>query len=294
MPVFPAPEIEPGVPGALIEEDYQYEFRNLLFGSGTDFVTTEVTGLLGSATARDQDVDKGHDHGSHPGMIFYGKRFIAFDMTIRAANGADMEQKLEAAARAFQLPRIRNSKNMEPFIFRRPGVEDKVCYARCTKRDFPSNFKTAKGLAVGSVELQAPDPVFYSLTPSHADLDLPPTVTTGGVLVPMDGSHADGAKPLLTLTGPATNPVIENDTDDSRAIRLQVTLGANDAVRIDIKKRIVEHRIGLAGAWNRNYAIVRADSQWWALLPGNNQIIYSRTGSSTTSTLDIDWQDAWA
>lgn len=272
---------------------YGYEFRGLSFGTGTDFVTEEVTGLLSSATARDSDVDKAHDHGSNPGTLLYGKRIISFNMKIKGTS-ADIEGKIATAQRIFQAPRIRYTNVPEPFVFQRPGGVKKVCYVRCTKRDFPSNFKTARGFAVGSVELVAPDPLIYSLTPSQAILTLDAGVVAGTNNATMNGDHADGASPVLTITGPATNPIIQNATDDGRAMRFDVVLAANDALRITVKTRRVERRVGLAGDWNKEFGLTRTDNQWWKLLPGVNVINYNRTGSATASTLTIDWSDTWS
>lgn len=293
MPVFPEAPEAPGTPGELVEDDFQYEFRSFVFGAGTPFVVEKVTGLLGSPSTNSDDVDKAHDHGAHPGMLLYGKRILAFDLKVRGSAGLDIEDKLEEMRRAFQAPRVRYSKIPEPFFFMRPGGVKKVIYARCTKRDFDSDYKTARGLAVGSVELQATDPLVYAVTPLHGELTLAPGQPSGTVIVTQLGSHIDGAPPVLEISGAATNPIVESETDDFRAVRLDVVLGANDAVRIDVGKKIVWHRVGLGGEWVRNYSIWRNDSQWFNLLPGPNTINFSRTGATAT-TLDIDWRDVWS
>lgn len=295
MPVFPAEAETPGAPGALIEQDFQYQFRSLLFGAGTDFITTEVSGLLGSAPSRASDTDKQNDHGAIPGAIFYGKRIMGFDIKVRGGMGVDIEEKLDICRAVFQLPRKRFSKISEPLVFRRPGFNDLVSYVRCTKRDFPSDYKTARGLAVGSVEFTAVDPLIYSLESSTAILNLPLGNAAGVLAVTQIGSHIDGTPPILTIEGPAEDPIIQNETDDDRAVRLDVNIGVNDAVRIDVKRRIVEYRTGLAGDWVEDYTILRSDNQWWDLLPGANSIRYERSGAmAAASTLEINWQNAWS
>lgn len=295
MPVFPAEVEEPGAPGGLIETDFQYQFRDLVFGAGTDFVTTEVTGLLGSAPTRDTDINKENDHGVHLGQILYGKRIIAMNVSIRGDHGIDIEEKLDVARRVFQLPRKRLAKVPEPLVFRRPGFPDFVSYVRCTKRDFPSNYKTARGLAVGSVEFQAGDPLIYSLQPGYAALNLPLGVLQNTILVTQIGTHNDGTPPTLVIEGPAEDPIIQNETDENRAIRLDVAIGINDAVRINMQTRTVEYRTGIGGPWVEDYTIVRNDNQWWNLLPGPNTIRYQRSGAAAAaSTLEIYWQNAWS
>lgn len=291
MPVFPEAAIAPGQVGSRVVP-YGYEFRDFQFGAGTDFITEEVTGLLSMAPARDQDIDRAHAHGVNPGILLYGKRILSYSMKIIGQMGPDIEGKLATAGRVFQPPRIRNSRQLEPLVFWRPGQPHKVCWVRCTKRDFPSNYQTARGFAVGAVEFQAPDPLIYALEESTSDLTLGNTIVVGNTIVSMEGDAADGAPPIIEITGPATNPIIGNDADDGRAIRLDVVLAIGDSLRVDVKKRKVEIKRG-AGEWTKDYSVIRNDNQWWNLLPGLNNITYNRTGSAAPSTLTLTWNDVW-
>lgn len=293
MPVFPAVPDAPGTPGALITQDGQYEFRGLLFGAGTDYVVEKMDGLLSAPPVQDSDFDRGHQHGALPGTTLYRKKLIACDMKIHGRPGVDIEDKISEATRAFQLPRIRNSRVMEPLVFKRLNAPKKILFVRCDKRDLPSDYKTARGLVYASVGWTAPDPLTYALTPLTESLVLNPGEVAGTFIATGLGSHVDGAPPVITISGPATNPIIENETDDERAIRLQVVLTAADQLRIDVGARTVETKAGAAD-WVRNYAIVRSDSQWWNVLPGPNTINYNRTGSATASTITVDWRDVWS
>lgn len=289
MPVFPEEVPDPGAVGGVVVVR-GYEFRGFRFGTGTEYIVEEAEGLLSAPTARDQDIDRSHAHGTHPGILLYGKRIIAFDLKI-TGSPSTIDSKLRTVRRIFQAPRIRTSKISEPLVFWRPGEPKKVAYVRCTKRDFPSNFLLGRGLAAGSVELQASDPLVYALAPSTANLTLPGGSVAGTVTASMLGDAAEGVGPILEITGPATNPVIENEADDERAVRLEIVLGATDSVRINLATKVVEKDIG--AGWVRDYSIVRADNQWWKLLPGENVINYNRTGSALASTLTVSWQDAW-
>lgn len=291
MPIFPEEEPDPGAVGGVVVVR-GYEFRGFRFGTGTDYIVEEVEGLLSAPTARDSDIDKSHAHGTHPGVLLYGKRIIAFDLKITGSSST-IDSKLRTVRRIFQAPRVRTSKISEPLVFWRPDEPKKVAYVRCTKRDFPSNFLLGRGLAAGSVELQASDPLIYALAPSTTNLTLPPASTAGSVTASMLGDAAEGVGPILTIEGPATNPIIQNEDDDMRAVRMEIVLAATDGLRINLSTKVVEKRIGTGGAWVRDYSIVRADNEWWKLLPGENVINYNRTGSALASTLTISWQDAW-
>lgn len=276
-------------PGDLIYADYQYEFRNFLFGHDTDILVEKVTGLLASAPSRNNDTDKLGDHGADPGVVTYGKRTIAFDLHLMGTAGNDIEQKLANAQRAFQLPRRRKSRTPSEFIYKRPGQPLKVIYARCERRDFTSEYKTAQGLASGSVELIAPDPLIYSLVLNEVTLTLPPGTATGEVPIYMAGDCEDGAAPIIEIVGPATDATVTSSTDDNRGLKLNGLITAAQTFLFDGKDLSATLNGADAGA------MVRGDSQFWSLLPGWNTIVYARsnTNMAAQSTIKIRWRDTW-
>lgn len=271
--------------GSELTRAYAYGFKNLVFGSGTDYVTTQVDGLLGMAPVRDTDTERQGDHGVFPGILTYGKRIMAFDLTIVGQAGTDIENKLAVARRVFQLPRKRLSRNLEPFTFWRPGQPKKMCFVRCTNRDFSSDFQTARGMAKGSVELTAPSPLIYS-TQLFSN-QIAPTGGSGSRTITMNGDYADGAWPELRITGPVTTALIQNVADGGRTIRLSLSLGASDVAIVNVEREIV----WVNGV--RRSTAIRSDNQWWSLLPGSNQIFYTRQGGNDNTRLMITHRDVW-
>jgi len=280
--------------GDLVDRPYRYEFRDLAFGAGTDYIVEEVQGLLSMPTVRDGDTDRQSTDGAFPGVLTFGKRTLAFDLIIIGTAGTDIEGKLATARRTFQPPQRRKSTVMEPFVFQRPGEVKKVAYVRCTKRDFTSDYETARGKAEGSVELVAVDPTIYSLVVHDEEIQIAAAATSGTGTVTNAGDNADGTLPILTLTGPMTDPVVQNLDDDGRQFKLEGVFDADDQVRVDFRRRIVETRSG-AGAWTEDYSIVKNDSLWWALLPGDNDLVFQRNSGNTATfaTLEVTWQDAF-
>lgn len=284
------------IPGDLLVREYQYEYRTLLFGSGTSFVTTEVTGLLGMPDADDKSSDREYDHGQDPGFLRLPARVVAFNISIVGNKGADIERKLAMARKTFQVPRRRNALLMEPFVFWRPGEPKKVIYVRCTRRDFTSNYDTARGRADGSVELTAPDPVIYALEAQDEAVTLPGGAVTGNVLIESYGDFDDGSWPLVTVQGPATNPRIQNVGDDGRTLRVDTVMDADDILTIDAKTKEINISRDGGATWVDAWNITRADNEFWSVLPGVQQIVYSRSAGNTAtpSTCTIHWQDAYA
>lgn len=295
-PFVPPPAGDPEDAGDLVDRPYRYEFRNLAFGAGTDFIVEEVQGLLSMPAVRDTDTDRQSADGATPGLVTFGKRTIAFDMIILGSAGLDIEGKLGLARTTFQPPQRRKSNVMEPFVFMRPGEPKKVIYVRCTKRDFTSSYETARGKAEGSVELVAPDPTIYSFEvhSQSTGIAAAATVNGAGEIFNNAGDNREGTLPLLTLTGPMTDPIVQNLDDDGRQFKLQGIFDADDQIRVDFKTRIVEKRSG-TDPWVEDYSLVRNDSEWWTMVPGDNTIVFARSAGNTATQaiLNVKWQDAW-
>jgi hypothetical protein len=160
---------------------------------------------------------------------------------------------------------------------------------RVEQRDFKSSFETARGKSQGSVQLVAPDPLIYSAD-LHSELFILPSGQTQlTARVYNAGDHEDGTYPYIYITGPCTNPRIQNLADDGRTIRLDVILSAADTLLIDVRNRILT--INGVGRFD----IRRNDNQWWNLVPGDNDIVYQRAAGNTGagSNFTIEWRDAW-
>lgn len=286
MPVYPAAAIAPGDPGYLVEEDYQYEFRALLFGHGTDFQTETVEGILGLPSARTSDTARDEDHGDYPGVDLMPGRTVNIKMNILGTVG-DIQEKIALAAKTFQISKRRAFEEF-PFVTKRPGQNPRYLWARARRAEFPSNYDTARGKAKGAVQLYATDPRWYSLEESLADITIAAAGANEQGNVETFGDLEDGTFPVIEIEGPCTNPRITNVTDDGRAIRIDVVVPIGQTLVIDTKAKTVF----LNGV--DRFDTVRGDNQWWVLLPDDNTVIYNRTGGGIASRCRLRWHDAWA
>lgn len=295
MPVFPVDEVVVGDPGDEIVSPYQYEFRGFLFGAGTPYIVTNAQGILSMPSVNTHDADKEYEHGVHPGVLTMGKRIIAFDLSVTGDVGVDIELKQAELSRVFQAPRLRRSKILEPLVYQRPGQVKRQMFVRATKREFSSTWKTARGLSVGSVELQAPDPRIYSLGALTASRTLSPGETTGDVTAAGLGDFVDGTLPIIEITGPATNPTIANMDDDGRTFKLNVMLTAADGVGVDFGTQKIYKRTGIGAPWVEDFSIFDPTSKWWAVLPGVNTIRCTRAAGNTAvaATYLVTFRDVW-
>lgn len=90
---------------------------------------------------------------------------------------------------------------------------------------------------------------------------------------------------LFVIQGPATNPVIINDTLGLDLL-FEIALGASDTLTVDT----VNHTVVLNGGTNRRGVLV--DPNWFLLQPGSNFIRF-RAASAGPATLFTSWRDAW-
>jgi hypothetical protein len=119
------------------------------------------------------------------------------------------------------------------------------------------------------------------------DKDYGPSIINGQALVENVGT-AD-TYPVITVNGPIVNPVLFNFTT-GQAIHITYTLEAGESLVIDLLNRTVK----LNGTASRYGAVDFAETSWWALVPGINDIRFSATSFSDGATyMSIVHRDAW-
>jgi len=112
--------------------------------------------------------------------------------------------------------------------------------------------------------------------------------SVGAFTVTTDG-HAE-AWPIVTFTGPITNPSLENRTLGP-ALRFIYTLGAGETLVVDTDPR--RRTIRLNSQANRYSALDWTSSTWWPLLPGANALLLGAASFSAGSSVAVQWRDAW-
>ena len=274
--------------GDLITADYQYEFRNFLFGSGTAYIVTEVDGILGTSDTDTSDVELETDHGSLPGLVVLRKRIITIEMSLDAAAGSDIETRLNTLAATFQTPRKRNSRVLDQFVWRRNGVK-KFVWARCTKRDIKSDYDTARGKPDPRIQLEAPDPIIYGITLKTQNIVVASGATSNSGAVTNSGDFLDGYFPKITINGPATNPRIANAADGNRQLKITNVLTAGQSIVVDFATKSVKKN-GV-----EDMSLLANDSQWFAIVPGSNTLTVNRDAGNTgaSSTVTVEWRDTY-
>jgi hypothetical protein len=120
----------------------------------------------------------------------------------------------------------------------------------------------------------------------HFPINFGAASPTGQVLVENNGNMETW--PVLTITGPGTNPSIYNASTDQR-ITFAYTLAAGETLVVDTLNRTVK----LNGVTDRYSALDFTNTEWWPLVPGVNDIRLAFASYSAGATLKVDWRHAW-
>lgn len=286
--------------GDLITRATQYEFGGLLLGSGTPYIVESMEGLDSMPELRSDDEDRQDDHGAIPGIDLLPGRTIEATLNVNDVSHAAIMARYRDMARVMSPSRVEI-----PLVFRRPGEDRKQVFARPRRRNFPSNYDVAHGLAIGSLQWFAPDPRIYSLIErsaqvvlagdvANADGTVTPGARSGSVVVNNAGDFR--TFPRFRIEGDGTNPriAVSNQTPapdgtsyNGRTFAIDYDMAAADRFDIDSKRKT----IALNGA--NSYRFRRTDSRWWELMPGTQTVTFSRSDTTGTQTYTVYWYDAW-
>lgn len=275
--------------GDLLTRDGQYEINGLLLNDSLADLDTlkviKVSGLFSAPDMKVSDSEVQDDHGGQVGRDLFTMRTIVMDLLVIASTKANMYNKLKAIESAFQ-----PQSDLLGLAYQRAGIGKQFVNVRPRKLGgFDTSDTLDKGWAEGSVMLLAPDPRKFDLVQRSQGIVIASAGTTNSGTLNMAGNFKGGARPILEIAGPATNPRIGNAADFGRSLKVDMVILAGQTLIVDFATRTLTMG-GLDQSGN-----VRSDSQWWALYPGNNLISFTRSNTpAATSTLTVKWWDSYA
>lgn len=123
--------------------------------------------------------------------------------------------------------------------------------------------------------------------PLDFPLDFNEISGTAGSISATNAGNGD-AIPWFTVTGPITNPRLVNNTT-GKELRLIYTLASGETLIVDGRDRSIK----LNGVVDRYSALDFANSEWWTLQPGANDVRLLSTAYSAPAALAISWRDTW-
>jgi phage-related protein len=155
------------------------------------------------------------------------------------------------------------------------------------------------------LDLLAPDPTWYDPVGEEQHMNS----FEGGMTIPFElpldlgtvGASAiirnkgDLATPvLITITGPVTNPSIENLTTD-QTIALVLDIAAGETLVIStVYGSIAATLTDALGVETNAMRYITVDSEFWQLQPGANEVSYASSGESGSAEVVIGWRHRYA
>lgn len=267
-----------------ISGDGQYEYRGLVLNDGLNIMVLRTEGLFELPEFKSLEYELLDDDGGVVSADLLGMRRIVMDLAIRANSEPILQERLQQVRYVFQPQAIDYL-----FRFQRSGLGQRQLWARPRRMSgFNSDFRMPMGLVYGSVMLVAADPRILSPDEQNATITIPSGGISMGGTVNQAGNFDKGAWPVLEIDGPVTNPRVVNAADENRSIKVDMVINAGQTLILDARKRTAT----MGGV--DQYANVRADNQWWRLLPGDNSLTFSRTNSPVnTGVLRVKWYTTW-
>ena len=109
---------------------------------------------------------------------------------------------------------------------------------------------------------------------------------TGGTATLVNSGNGN-SWPIITLTGPLTNPYINNSTI-GKFMQLTYTLPLGSTITIDMAKKSI-----LLNGSSNLISAKTTDSTWWPVVAGNNNITFSTGSSADTGNMQITFYNSY-
>lgn len=236
-------------------------------------------------------VPRAYDHGSYDPIVYYAERHLTLNVHVL---GADLAGRRQGEAR---LKATLSGLSGTVLRVQEPPFDR---YLTVWTNGPITTTKTGSA-SIMSVPLLATDPVRYSTTPSSVPLTLPSAGGTWGYPYGYPYGYGGGTSgstiitnqgdvtvwPELWITGPVTNPVVENVTT-GETLTLSLTLSSNDYLHIQGRDEIVS----LNDNASRRSAV--AAGSLFPTLPAGDSLWQFRASTFTAAALTVAYNDGWA
>jgi len=295
--------------------NWELQYGGLNLGNTTPYAISEIAGL-DLPVIRNGDVPRPRDHGELIGLDFMSGRDVTITANF-ASDGTSLQHAAEALATAFET----GIGTESPLWIQIPNLPCLGLMCRARKRTVPIDIGySVSAMAQASILVHSTDPRLYT-TPTTSTVGLPAPI--GGLTFPatfpatFGGGGTYGSisatntgnvemRPTFVITGPVTNPVVQNVTTGwilsfSNPTGIGYTLNAGDTLAVDTDLRTILYTASgsSVSAPRRNWLV--ANSVWpnpvagiAGIAPGANTIEFSSGDSSAVvGTLALSWSSAY-
>ena len=309
MAKFPNPNLTPPT-----LTNWQFSFQGYTFGAPPASAgVLRIEGLGDLPTIRAGDMVRARDHGELVGLDLYGGRDVTISFWAKP-DGVSLQDTLLNLSAALQV----GLSTEQPLWFQQPNLPLLACMCRCRKKAVPWDVTYAAANAAYPVaQFHATDPRLYTagtsatvgLSNPTSGMHFPATfplsfgaTSPNGVTVTNSGNVS--MNPVVVITGPVTNPTIQNATITgtpaltiSNPTQSTYTVLTGDQLVIDLDAHTIQYfsggvGSGTAGASRMSWLV--PGSTWWSLQTGNNLIQFlSQDSVQVAGTAQIQWANAY-
>lgn len=253
---------------------------------------------IGSPEPRASTANRPTAHGALDVADYYGPRLFDVGGEVWGDTYAEFWQRVDALKGALQL----GTTHVLKFTREGLGYAERAIVRVASAVDMP--LEGSATFVPWGVSLLAADPRIYSDTLSSGNYD-PTAGSSGAGLVfpltfPLDfggsgtsqlsvSNAGNIATPAtFTITGPVTNPIVDNDTTGESITTTGLALTASDVLVVDTQARTAK-----LGTTNRPDFIDASNTAWFDLEPGINLLRLRGSGMAASQTdLAVSFRDA--
>ncbi|MET9339284.1 hypothetical protein [Nonomuraea sp. NPDC003804] len=280
--VVPSPLVQvPILPGNLVTEDGQVEWNStVLWGPGTSYKVKEITGWEAMPQADDLSVEEPSRNGAFAGRTLLQRRIVTVKLQVDAISDPTQVSGLLRQLR-YDTRTLRDN-TLWSFVVR-GYTETLLAYGKVIDRTGVMDRDWSVGAPEPVITIMCPDSRRYGLEQHSAVV--PANASSATTLV-NDGQL--DTNPVLRFQGPATNPMLINETLD-RILAFDITLGSGDLLVVDTQLGTV--RIGSTDHESDLSDTISVPVKEFFLDVGESDISYE-TDSGGTAGVEILWRDA--
>lgn len=177
-----------------------------------------------------------------------------------------------------------------PLFVQFPNQPLVASMCRPVKRNIPIDlaFSLGKMAQKVAVQFHATDPYFYSETQqSTCDAESLPSY---GSMMPDNAGDVE-CWPQWVVSGPCTNPQLENYTIGAALLFEGLTVNSGDTLVVDNDLRTATYVPASGSSYSVIYQLY-AGWSWWPIIPGTNDIRF--TAATTDGTVSMNWASAYS
>jgi len=277
-----------------------FEYNNMIFNKLDQIDKIRVSKIDGlfDADIRDNRENNPSSDGETALDAFYGGRTMVFTGRIEAYRLEKLRDMQQAFRQAFA-----DVGNEYPLVFHTYGFipDDQGGWKRGPSIQRTAQIWCKKNQPIQMTEeqqdfrffrefmltLRASDPRFVSYIPNFFQWISGGATATAQKVADAVNIGNYKAAPVISLTGPMTNPKITN-TRSGEVISFTGTLPAGRQWFIDVRDKTVLDTDG-----NSMFYVMDVTSQMFPIYPGLNTINFDATGMTTASLITIQFSNSW-